>query len=279
MKKNVLEKLLSDFYTVSGMELSVLDADFHTVAMAKSRGVDFCALIHRAEGAANVCKASDIQNLNKVKTTLEPEIYTCPYGITEAIIPVIRGDAVIAYIISSMGVNTDKTGDEEIISSTESFSGRFSRAKLDASVAALKHLGEAELNSHLSLLLLLAEHISNDETLFFAKESIGKLVKSYIKNNLSSKLTLSDIARNLHCSTVTLTEHFKDEFGITVMEYVTKKRMQLSERLLIMTDMPLREIATHSGFADVEYFSRTFKRFHGIAPAAWRLQEKTKDKQ
>ena len=100
-----------------------------------------------------------------------------------------------------------------------------------------------------------------------------------MKKNLSSKITLNDIARALHCSTVTLTEHFKAEFGITIMEYVTKKRMELAERLLLTTDEPLREVAGLSGFSDVEYFSRTFKRFYGTSPAAWRKEEKNRRKE
>jgi AraC family transcriptional regulator len=54
------------------------------------------------------------------------------------------------------------------------------------------------------------------------------------------------------------------------MEYVTKKRIALSERLLVSTDHNLRTVASDCGFADVEYFSRTFKKIKGISPAAWR---------
>ena len=95
-----------------------------------------------------------------------------------------------------------------------------------------------------------------------------------MKNNLTRKLTLADIAWNLHCSTVTLTEHFKAEFGITIMDYVTKKRMELAEKILLATDEPLREVSSRVGFSDVEYFSRTFKRYHGTSPAAWRKTNK-----
>ena len=101
------------------------------------------------------------------------------------------------------------------------------------------------------------------------------MIKRYIKNNLTEKITLSDIAWHLHCSTVTLTEHFKKEFGITIMEYVTKKRMQLAERLLITTDKTLGEIALMSGFSDVEYFSRVFKRYHSTPPGEWRKDNKS----
>ena len=51
-------------------------------------------------------------------------------------------------------------------------------------------------------------------------------------------------------------------------------QMQLAEKLLISTDEPLREVAQASGFADVEYFSRTFKKHHGVSPAAWRKANK-----
>jgi AraC-like DNA-binding protein len=55
--------------------------------------------------------------------------------------------------------------------------------------------------------------------------------------------------------------------------------MDLSEKLLLTTDARLGEIAQAVGFADVEYFSRTFKRFHGISPAAWRKLEHDDKKQ
>ena len=117
---------------------------------------------------------------------------------------------------------------------------------------------------------LIAEYIANDDSLIIAQSSIGQHIKRYVKGNLARKLTLKDIARSLHCSTVTLTEHFKLEFGITINEYITKKRMELAEKLLLSSDKPLREIASLTGFADVEYFSRTFKKHHGISPASWR---------
>jgi AraC-like DNA-binding protein len=123
------------------------------------------------------------------------------------------------------------------------------------------------------MMKVLAEYIANDDTLLGDYESIGQLIKRYVKNNLARKLTLNEIARNLHCSTVTLTEHFKREFGITINEYITKKRMSLAEKLLLSTDKPLREVAALCGFPDVEYFSRTFKKFHDISPASWRREK------
>ena len=61
---------------------------------------------------------------------------------------------------------------------------------------------------------------------------------------------------------------------MTINEYINLKRMNLSEKLLLTTDKPLRDIAALTGFSDVEYFSRTFKKYHAISPAAWRRENR-----
>lgn len=272
MDKFRLDGILKDFYTISGMEISVLDANFHTVSVVRCPEGNICSYIHRAPSATELCKSSDIEHLTLAESLSEPILYTCPCGISEAIIPVIRGDKIIAYIIASMGIISGTL--DGVITATSTIVPELDANKISELAGKMKSLTREEANAYFNTLKILGEYISNDAALAENDESIGTLVKYYVKNNLTRKLTLSDIAWNLHCSTVTLTEHFKAEFGITIMEYVTKKRMALAEKLLISTDKPLREIALSSGFSDVEYFSRTFKKFHGTSPAAWRRANK-----
>ncbi len=269
-----LDIILRDFYLISGMETSILDVDFHSIAVCRSSDENFCSIFHRASGALDICKASDIERLSAVRASLEPSIYTCPCGITEVIVPIIRGDSITAYLISSIGIEDYPGCDTDVLKKTRILAPRLTEEGIMPHIVELNHLSSEKINAYYNMLKMVAEHLSNDETLSSDSESIGKLVKYYIKNNLTRKLTLADIAWNLHCSTVTLTEHFKAEFGITIMDYVTKKRMDLSEKILLGTDEPLREVASRVGFSDVEYFSRTFKRYHGISPAAWRKANK-----
>ena len=258
MNKAALDKLLADFYTVTNMEISVLDSNMHTVSQAKRPGKSLCADIQRADGAVKICKASDIEKLLLARDSTAPIVYTCPFGITEAIVPVVRDESVIAYVFSAMGL---REGDEPRMNDTT------------ATVSSEK------IEAVLSMMKLLAEHLSVDETLIEGDDSIGALTKYYVRKNLSRKITLSDIALYLHCSTVSVTEHFKREFGVSVMEYVTRKRMELAEELLLATDAPLREIGERVGFCDVEYFSRTFKRHYNISPGAYRKNNINKIKE
>lgn len=274
MDKTRLERIISDFYTVSGMETSLISSDFHSIAISKCPYKNFCSFLHRAPGASRLCRASDIERLSEAKETSAPLIYTCPAGIVEAIIPIIKNDRAAAYIFTSMGINSSELADKDVLALAQAIAPTLDTGELEEKISEMKHLTSEEISAYCNMLLIIAAHIGNDETLLHGAESIGTLVKHYVKKNLREKLTLSDIAWNLHCSTVTLTEHFKAEFGITIIEYVTKKRMELAEGLLISTDEPLREVAAMCGFPDVEYFSRTFKRYHGISPAAWRRDNK-----
>ena len=274
MDKSRLDRILNDFYLISGMETSVLNAYFHTVAFCRGGRNALCGFLHRSDGVAEICKASDLSHLEEVARTAKPVMYVCPFGMLEAIVPVIRDERIIAYIISAMGIvsGTEREAEEMTCSLVSSVDRDCLSGMIDGCATLTKERADAYFN----MLIMIAEHIANDESLTDGEESIGTLVKYYVKNNLSHKLTLNDIALHLHCSTVTLTEHFKAEFGITIMEYVTSKRMNLAEKLLLTTDSPIREISATVGFADVEYFSRTFKRFHGESPATWRAGAKSK---
>ena len=114
-----LDKILEDFYLISGMETSVLDADFHSIAVCRPSYENFCSVFHRFSGTLDVCKSSDIEHLSFVRSNLKPTLYTCPCGIVEAIVPIIRGDSIAAYVISSIGICTDDRLSAQIESSLE----------------------------------------------------------------------------------------------------------------------------------------------------------------
>ena len=80
------------------------------------------------------------------------------------------------------------------------------------------------------------------------------------------------LAHQTEKMTVTLTEAFRKEFGITIMQYLNELRMEQAERLLCESNAPVSQIAEHCGFADAGYFTRRFTAKHGLSPSAFRLQ-------
>ena len=270
MKKQKLETTLKHFYQISGMEIVLMNSNFRTMIGQRCPYENFCALIHKSPNCLEICKESDIEHFDKTHVSEETTTYVCPFGITETIIPIKRNGKTVSYLFCSMGIVGDR--DAEIADSVAQTAPTLHYDAVLSAIHDMPHLDSESYEAYHTMLRILAEHIESNDIALDAQPTIGQLTKKYITNNLARKITLADLSWNLHCSTVTLTEHFKSEFGITIMDYVTSKRMQLAEKLLVDTDKSIKEVAILSGFPDVEYFSRCFRKFHNAPPGEWRKE-------
>ncbi len=264
-----LEKIMQDFYLISGMDIAVVDAKNRIIAR-RHPSDKFCSQIHKCQRCLKVCEASDDEHIELARKTRKLVKYTCPYGIFEAITPIFENDSVIAFLFLGMAIENDES---HIDSARQNL---FNSQKEPDSEALNKIIDEIpkhsieKLNAFADMLPIIAEHIENNNLVSVSVDSIGLLAKRYIKNNLSEKITLTDIAWHLHCSTVTLTEHFKKEFNVTIAEYIMQKRMQMATRLLKGSEIDIREVAESCGFANTGYFSKAFKKHFGMSPKEWR---------
>ena len=91
-----------------------------------------------------------------------------------------------------------------------------------------------------------------------------------IESNLSSDLTLSELANTLNINASYLSTVFKKETGITVTGYVNEKRIELAQELLKTTNLQIQTIAQYCGIVDVHYFTRLFKKTTGVSPKQYR---------
>ena len=91
-----------------------------------------------------------------------------------------------------------------------------------------------------------------------------------IESNLSSDLTLSELATSLNINASYLSTVFKKETGKTVTAYVNEKRIELAQELLRTTNLQIQTIAQYCGIIDVHYFTRLFKKITGVSPKQFR---------
>ena len=93
---------------------------------------------------------------------------------------------------------------------------------------------------------------------------------SYMDANLAGDLSLRTLAQVQNVSGSYLSSMFHREYGKTVTECVMEKRMEAAAGLLLSTHLQVQTVAQHCGFSDVNYFSKTFKRFYGVTPRQYR---------
>ena len=95
-------------------------------------------------------------------------------------------------------------------------------------------------------------------------------VQGYILGNLETEHTLPSIAEKMQMSARHLSRVFKQECGMTVMNFVNDARIDAARRHLESTDLGLTEIARRCGFGNAPTFRRIFSKRLGISPFDYR---------
>ena len=97
-------------------------------------------------------------------------------------------------------------------------------------------------------------------------ESLYDQVQEYIEKNYSKKITLNDMAEELHANSSYLSRLYKKESGQNLFDVILKKRIEKAKVYMETTDRKIYEISQSVGFDDTGYFSRIFKRYTGVSP-------------
>ena len=107
------------------------------------------------------------------------------------------------------------------------------------------------------------------------------LVKSYVCDHLSEELSIVRIGEVAGMSESRFSHVFKEETGISFMEYVGMVRMEKARELLQNTDLRINEIAEQIGIANPNYFSAQYKKRTGQSPNEFRrslMEQNMKEK-
>lgn len=94
-------------------------------------------------------------------------------------------------------------------------------------------------------------------------------VVQYIKENIRENLQLDDLAGQACLSKAHFLRTFKQELGLTPMEYVLKERLKLARKYLLLGEFQIQEVSMMSGFNNNTYFIRAFKQEFGCTPKAF----------
>ena len=101
---------------------------------------------------------------------------------------------------------------------------------------------------------------------------------NYVDANYDKPITLAEIARASHLSVSRLAHIFKEQMGITIIDYLTGVRIERAKQLLLATDQNCTEICFQVGYNNQSYFTRTFKELVGMTPLQFRAKNRRREK-
>jgi AraC family transcriptional regulator len=95
-------------------------------------------------------------------------------------------------------------------------------------------------------------------------------VRSRIDDTYREKLCLADLAREAGVHSVHLARTFRENYGVTVGQYLRGRRIEAATWALRSRDTSLVNIALDAGFASQAHFCTAFRRLMGCTPSEYR---------
>ncbi|SDM62313.1 AraC-type DNA-binding protein [Catalinimonas alkaloidigena] len=95
----------------------------------------------------------------------------------------------------------------------------------------------------------------------------------YVRSHLHETLSVEQISEQACMSAPHFYRSFKNELGLTPMEFVTQERLRKAKQLLCDPDRSVSEIGMEVGYSNVSYFSRVFKQQEGVSPTEFRSKK------
>ena len=120
--------------------------------------------------------------------------------------------------------------------------------------------------------LVQSQHLQqvNDESHQISNHSQLHYLLDYIRQNISEKILIDNLCRKSYLSRNAFFRLFKEQFGLTPLEYINHERLKLAKKLLAGSGESLNSVSSRCGFSDVNYFVRLFRKKEGLTPGAYK---------
>ncbi|WP_455714184.1 helix-turn-helix domain-containing protein [Anaerosporobacter sp.] len=125
----------------------------------------------------------------------------------------------------------------------------------------------------LEILFHIAQTGSQEGSILYLEQGDSSLVSKvieYLGLHYGDKITLEQLASTFGTNRTTLQNEFKKVIDKSPLQYLTQIRMKIACTLLKDTLIPINDICDRTGFSDMSYFVKVFKKEIGITPGEYR---------
>lgn len=95
-------------------------------------------------------------------------------------------------------------------------------------------------------------------------------IQAWILENLHQRLPVAMLAEKARMSVRNFTRVFHQEVGLSTLEFIEQARFERARQLLADLDMPIKSVASRTGFTDDDHMRRIFQKRLGITPRVYR---------
>ena len=258
-----LFELIKNFHIITGIKIVVFDHELKIIAAYPDEECPFCAAMSKIPETCRKCHDSTVEGCLLSKKLGNLNIYKCHAGLIEAVTPIRIDDVIVGYMMLGQVLDKEdkETLSDEIIGYASEYVGEDAGLHFSSLICKSHDEIMATANIMKSCVCdILVNHI--------IKEGGGKAafeIARYIEEHLSEDLSVNVLCRKFNISRNTLYRIADTYLGLTVANYIKKKRIEKAEELL-KSGMSVTKVADLLGFCDYGYFGKVFKSVTGKTP-------------
>ncbi|MBN1696842.1 MAG: PocR ligand-binding domain-containing protein, partial [Spirochaetales bacterium] len=278
---SILQQFLDEFELLTGLSSTLVDERGKMITAPRGSR-EFCLILGKSS-MRRCCRESDREGCAKAAALKRPYIYQCHAGLIDIVIPIIIRDRYVGAILTGQTrvgeMNMDRfdrfIGLPEVNDKKDILLDAFHRLPV-------KDMKTIEAGSE--MLFNIVNYIVDIEMENVelkrkskgggrSRQEIVEEAKEYIHSHFDQEIKLADIARTACVSDYYMSHMFKDETGISFIDYVTSVRIEKAKNLLRNTSLDIIDIAFRVGYNDSNYFSHVFRKKEGLSPTGYRRKK------
>ncbi len=237
----------------------------------------FCRLMAAHASAAAVCFREEAGAQCLAGRTGAAQTVRCFAGLSVVAVPVLAaGQHVATWLAGRVFSEQPTRADFEQLArqlTLWGFNGalaQIERAFFEGRVVSAEQLGAMR-----ELLVLFARHLGECAERLWAEirpeepQSVTR-ARQFIQSHVAEPMALRQVAAAVHLSPYHFCRVFRAATGITLMDYISRVRVEEAKRLLADHSARVSEVAFAAGFGSVPHFNTVFRKRVGMSPTQYR---------
>lgn len=264
-----LDKLLYDFYRITGLTVSVWDASLNMLGYQPKEMSGFCRRIREFPEGKLRCFLSDKAVCEECAATGKPATRICHAGLVDNAVPIKFQNEILGYMMFGQVVSEDK----------EKAYPKIKQLSMDLGVdydelirlyGDLDTYDEERIRAAANILKMSARYLWLSEYIEIKNDPLASLIEEYVHRNVGGELSVQTICSEIGISKNRLYRISHESLGMPIGDYIASVRVKEAKRMLTATDLPISIICERVGIQDYNYFSKFFKAHTGVSPSRYR---------
>ena len=266
------------FLEATGLRVQLVPSHEPTQRFRLREGKNaFCRLMAQSAGSCAACQRAHEELRRRIAASLTPQTISCFAGLAEFAVPVVVDGQHVATLLGGQVFRDKQTQAqfEQLARRLHIWEWQGELGRVETAFFQTQVISRKQLQASVRLLMFFTKLLVEDvnRNLLIAQVHDRPCVttaKNFIVARAGEPLRLRDVAEHVHVSPNYFCKFFKKATGMRFSEFLARARVEKAKSSLADPVLSIVEVANQAGFGSLSQFNRTFHRYVGCSPSAYR---------